>query len=266
VSGTVYLVGAGPGAADLLTMRAARLLEQADIVFHDALVPQEILLLISKAKKFEVGKRSGRYSTAQNFINKQLADAARKYQVVVRLKGGDPMLFGRAHEEIAYLKKQRIRVEVVPGVTAALAASAELEVSLTRRGVSRSVVFLTPRSGAGERPNEWVKAALAADTVAIYMGAGEAKAISSALIAAGKPEATPVVVVENASLPGVRHLSGTLGSLESVVARSSGGPALILLGEVYRASAIIDAWRDAQSFSSPTARATRTGRGRSSSS
>ena len=266
MNGTVYLVGAGPGAADLLTLRAARLLARADIVYFDALVPEEILGFCAKAIRVKVGKRSGRLSTAQNFINKQLADAARKYKVVVRLKGGDPMLFGRAHEEIAYLKKQRIRVDIVPGVTAALAASAELGISLTRRGLSRSVVFLTPRSGAGERFNEWVKAALAADTVAIYMGAGEAKSISSALVAAGKPAATPVVMVENASLPDARRLFGTLGSLESVAARSSGGPALILLGEVYRASAIIDAWRDTQSFSSPTVRAMRTGRARSSSS
>ena len=266
MSGTVYLVGAGPGAADLLTLRAARLLGDADIVFYDALVPDEVLFLSKNSIKVKVGKRSGRLSTAQNFINKQLADAARKYKVVVRLKGGDPMLFGRAHEEIAYLEKQRIRVEVVPGVTAALAASAELGVSLTRRGLSRSVVFLTPRRGAGERPNEWVRAALAADTVAIYMGAGEAKAISSALLEAGKPGATPVVMVENASRADARRLFGTLGTLESVAAKSSGGPALILLGEVYRASAIIDAWRDAQSSCSPTARATRTGRARSSSS
>ena len=266
MSGAVYLVGAGPGAADLLTLRAARLLERADIVFHDALVPDEVLSISKNSKKIKVGKRSGRLSTAQNFINKQLADAARKYKTVVRLKGGDPVLFGRAHEEIVYLREKHVRVEIVPGVTAALAAAAELAVSLTRRGLSRSVVFLTPRSGAGERPNEWVKAALAADTVAIYMGAGEAGAISSALIAAGKPRGTPLVMVENASLPDARRFFGTLGTLESVAASGSGGPALILLGEVYRGSAIINAWRNAQSFSSPMVRATRSGRGRSSSS
>jgi uroporphyrin-III C-methyltransferase len=266
MSGTVYLVGAGPGAPDLLTLRAARLLERADIVFHDALVPEEILGFCSKAIQVRVGKRSGKHSTAQRFINKQLVDAARKHKVVVRLKGGDPMLFGRAHEEIAYLKDKRIRVEIVPGVTAALAAAAELAVSLTRRGLSRSVVFLTPRRGAGERPNGWVKAALAADTAAIYMGAGEAGEISRALMAAGKPQATPVVMVENASLPGGRRFFGTLGTLESVAAAGSGGPALILLGEVYRGSAIIAAWRDKQSSSSPTVRATRSGRARSSSS
>ena len=199
----------------------------------------------------------------QRFINKQLADAARKHAVVVRLKGGDPMLFGRAHEEIAHLKEKRIRVEIVPGVTAALAAAAEMAVSLTRRGLSRSVAFLTPRCGVGERPNEWAKAALAADTVAIYMGAGQAEAISSTLIAAGKPAGTPLVVVENASLSDARRYHGTLGTLAAVAARGSRGPALILLGEVVRGSAIIAAWTNERSFSSPTARATRTGRARS---
>lgn len=269
MSGTVYLVGAGPGAADLLTLRAARLLERADIVFHDALVAEEILRFCSKSIQVKVGKRSGKYSTAQNFINKQLADAARKHKVVVRLKGGDPMLFGRAHEEIAYLNEKRIRVEIIPGVTAALAAAAELAVSLTRRGLSRSVVFLTPRCGAGERPNEWARAALAADTVAIYMGAGEAKAICSALIAAGRSRATPAVIVENASLPDARRFFGTLGTLESLAAEASGGPALVLLGEVYReaaASQIIASWLNKRSSSLPMARATRSGRGHSSSS
>ena len=197
MSGTVHLVGAGPGAADLLTLRAARLLGEADIVFHDALVPPGILDLI-KGKKVPVGKRSGRFSTAQQFINKQLFDAAKRYRAVVRLKGGDPMLFGRAHEEISFLKKHSIDVEVVPGVTAALAASAEMQVSLRRRGEARSVAFVTPRVGKGERDSSWLNAALAADTVAIYMAAGEAEAIAKALIGAGKPAGTPVAIVERA--------------------------------------------------------------------
>jgi uroporphyrin-III C-methyltransferase len=269
VSGTVYLVGAGPGAADLLTLRAVRLLERADIVFHDALVPPEILALAAQARRVEVGKRSGRHSTAQAFINKRLADAAGHHDVVVRLKGGDPMLFGRAHEEIAFLRERAIAVEVVPGVTAALAASAESAISLTRRGLSRSVVFLTPRSGVGERANEWVRAALAADTACIYMGAGEAARIAQALIAAGKPCDTPVLVVENASRPDARRFSGTLGRLSAVAALGAGGPILILLGEVYREAAsspIIEACNAERSSSLPTARATRTGRALSSNS
>jgi uroporphyrin-III C-methyltransferase len=258
MSGTVYLVGAGPGAADLLTLRAARLLERADIVFHDALVPEDVLRLCRNSIKVKVGKRSGRYATAQAFINKQLADAARKHKIVVRLKGGDPMLFGRAHEEISFLRKR--------GVKAALAAAAELQLSLTRRGSARSVAFVTPRVGKDQPASTWVRAALAADSVAIYMGAGEARQISRALIDAGKPAATPVAVIENVSLPGAQWHFGTLAQLERVASKGSGGPSLILLGEALRESAIIGAWHSAQSSSLPTARATRTGRARSGSS
>jgi uroporphyrin-III C-methyltransferase len=231
VSGTVHLVGAGPGAADLLTVRAARLLGEADIVFHDALVPKDILVLASRAKLVAVGKRSGRLSTAQNFINKQLFDAAKRYRTVVRLKGGDPMLFGRAHEEISYLVGKGISVKVVPGVTAALAASAELGVSMTKRGQARSVAFVTPRVGEGTAESSWIRAALAADTVAIYMGGDELAEIAAALIVAGKAMATPVAVVESASLPGAGVTYGTLARLPKLEKRD--GPALILVGDVY---------------------------------
>ena len=233
MSGTVYLVGAGPGAPDLLTLRAARLLAQADIVFYDALVCAEILSLASKAEKIAVGKRCGRHSAAQRFINKRLADAARVHRVVVRLKGGDPMLFGRAHEEIEFLRARGIQVEIVPGVTAALAASAELKISLTRRGAARSVAFVTPRVGVGEKESSWLAAALAADTCAIYMGAGDAAAIAAALIGAGKSPGVPVALIENASLPGSKTRYGTLRELPRLARELGGGPALILLGEVY---------------------------------
>ena len=269
MNGTVYLVGAGPGAPDLLTLRAARLLARADIVFHDALVPERILAFCAKAIRVRVGKRSGKYSTAQRFINKQLADAACKHKIVVRLKGGDPMLFGRAQEELSYLQKKNIRCEIVSGVTAALAATAELGVSLTARGLARSVAFVTTRAAKGERPNGWLKVALAADTVLIYMGAGEAGTIAGALIGAGKSPATPVALVEHASMPGARKFGGKLAELPALAARCGDGPVAILLGEVYRdvaTSQIIAAWPNEPSFSSPTARATRSGRGPSSSS
>lgn len=233
MSGTVYLVGAGPGAADLLTVRAARLLAEADIVFHDALVPPAILEIASRAEKVAVGKRSGRRSTAQHFINKRLADAARQHRMVVRLKGGDPLLFGRAQEEIDYLRAQGIAVEIVSGVTAAFAASADLGMSLTQRGLARSVAFVTPRVGAGEAESTWVQTVIAADTAAIYMGAGEAPAIAQALIKAGKAAATPVAVIENASL-GTAVARGKLVELPQLAAQLSGGPVLILLGEVLR--------------------------------
>ena len=234
MKGTVYLVGAGPGAPDLLTLRAARLLEKAGIVFYDALVNPEIVALAVGAKKVAVGKRCGRHSSAQRFINKMLVDAVKVHPVVVRLKGGDPMIFGRAQEEIQALTASGVRFDVVPGVSSALAASADLGISLTRRGIARSVSFVTPRIGAGEEPGHWVRAALAADTTAIYMGAGEAASISAALIAAGKCRSTPVAMVENASLPGFRTVLGTLETLPVMAEQGFSGPALILIGEVYR--------------------------------
>lgn len=233
MNGTVYLVGAGPGAADLLTLRAARLLGQADIVFYDALVSAEILALAPKAEKVAVGKRCGRHSTAQRFIHKRLADAACKYQVVVRLKGGDPMLFGRAQEEIAFLKQNAIPVEVVPGVSAALGAAAELQVSLTQRGVSRSVVFATPRAAPGEPPSDWVRAVAAADTAVLYMAAHEAESVKAQLLSAGMRPETPVAVAENATLKESSLHSGTLQRLEELTARCTGGPALLLIGDVF---------------------------------
>jgi len=237
VSGTVYLVGAGPGAVDLLTLRAVRLLGEAGIVFHDALVPGEILALAPRAEKVAVGKRCGRHSTAQRFINKRLADAARTHAAVVRLKGGDPMLFGRAQEEIAYLSSRGVRVEVVPGITAALAAAAQTGISLTERGVARSVAFVTPRVGEGAAASSWLDAARAADTVAIYMGARDASTIVEALTRAGKPAGTPVLVVENASRGDSRSLAGTLAELPALAAQLNGGAVMILLGEVLRPAA-----------------------------
>lgn len=231
--GKVYLVGAGPGAPDLLTVRAADVLARADMVFHDALVHPGTIALAAKAECIAVGKRSGKLSTAQRFINKRLIDAARKHGTVVRLKGGDPMLFGRAHEEIEALRAAGIPYEVVPGVTAALSASAELGVSLTQRGVARSVTFLTPRVGVGEKTNTWARAALASDTAVIYMGAGQAELIANALIAEGMADATPVVIVENASLPERREWAVRLRDLPSLAQSGLTGPALILIGDVY---------------------------------
>ncbi|MEO8133849.1 MAG: uroporphyrinogen-III C-methyltransferase, partial [Betaproteobacteria bacterium] len=180
----VYLVGAGPGAP-LLTLRAARPLAAADIVLHDALVHPDTLALATRAELVPVGKRCGAHSTAQRFINKRLVDAAKKHGTVVRLKGGDPMLFGRAQEEIDAPQAEGVAFEVVPGITAALAASAQLCVSLTQRGVARTMAFVTPRIGEDETGSDWVAAAVAADTAAIYMGAGQASAIAGALIARG---------------------------------------------------------------------------------
>ena len=232
----VYLIGAGPGAPDLLTVRAARLLASADVVLHDALIPPATLALASRATLVPVGKRCGARSTAQHFINKRLIDAARSYPVVVRLKGGDPMLFGRAQEEIDALVKAGIDVEVVPGVTAALAASAELEVSLTRRALSRSVVFATPRVGHSDPPSAWIDSVLAADTAVLYMASDQASEIARMLVAKGRRATTPVAIVEGASwqLQASRFL--TLGELAATdhVARATDLPTILCMGEVFR--------------------------------
>jgi uroporphyrin-III C-methyltransferase len=242
-AGKVYLVGAGPGAPDLLTLRAAEVLKRADIVFHDALVHPDVLALAARAEKVAVGKRCGRFTTAQQFINKRLVDAARKHAVVVRLKGGDPTLFGRAQEEIVALETAGVPYEIVPGVTSALAAAAESGVSLTQRGVARSVAFVTPRVGEGEGPSGWVDSVVAADTAVIYMGAGQAQFISRTLLAAGLSRELPVLVVENATLPEARRIALTLEELPEVARYGMTGPTLIMLGQAF--AGILSAFEDA---------------------
>jgi uroporphyrin-III C-methyltransferase len=234
MTGTVHLVGAGPGAPDLLTVRAVRILARADIVFHDALVHPETLALAEGAKLVDVGKRAGRISTAQAFINRRLVQAARRHRAVVRLKGGDPLLFGRAQEEIAALERAGIAYEIVPGVTAALAAAADVGVSLTRRGTSRTVAFVTPRVGAGESATDWVSAAATADTAVLYMAVREAGEVSWRLMEHGRSGATPVAIVDNASLPERRTWYGTLAELATLAPWDLRGPATMLLGEILR--------------------------------
>ena len=232
----VYLVGAGPGAPDLLTLRASRVIEKADIVFYDALVHPETVALAVNAKKVAVGKRAGQISTDQRFINRQLVEAGRHHQNVVRLKGGDPMVFGRAQEEIDALKEAGIEYEVVPGITAALAASASLGVSLTRRGVARTVSFVTPRIGPNEIESDWLTTAAAADSTVLYMAAGQAPQIAAALIRAGKPSSTPVAIVENASLENEQRIFTTLAGL-TASSLNLAGPAVLCVGEVFAAPA-----------------------------
>jgi len=234
MTGTVYLVGAGPGAPDLLTVRAARLLARADIVFHDALVHPDTLALATRAEKVAVGKRCGRHSTAQRFIDKRLVDAARKYAVVVRLKGGDPMLFGRAQEEIEALERANVRYQVVPGITAALAAAATIGTSLTQRGRVRSFTLATPRVGDGEGASDWIEGFRHADAGAIYMGAREAVRIATALIGVGMVPATPVAIVVDASLASEQTYYTTLARLPAFAESDIGAAALLFVGPQFR--------------------------------
>ncbi len=231
--GKVYLVGAGPGAADLITVRGMRLLQTADIVFHDALVDPEMLQYCQKAIFVPVGKRCGKHSAAQSFINKRLIDASKKYQTIVRLKGGDPMIFGRADEEISALEEIGIEVEVVPGITAALAASASLKQSLTLRGVSRSVAFYTQVKAENERdatlPN--------ADTLVIYMGRSNSVQLAEQLLKQGRSKSTPVQIIESISTQKERSLALTLHEMSQGQAKNwfnSESPALLLVGAVFR--------------------------------
>lgn len=235
--GKVYLIGAGPGAADLITLRGARLLARADAVLYDALVQPELLELVNPAAQLiPVGKRCRQLSTDQRFINRALVEAAQRHELVVRLKGGDPMIFGRAQEELDALHAAGVSFEIVPGITSALAVAADLGVSLTRRGVSRNVVFVTPRVGCAESASDWAQSVLAADTAVLYMASGQAAGIAAALIQRGLSGNTPAAIVSNASLPEMRKIYTTLAQLPEV-AGQVGAPALIVLGEVLRAQA-----------------------------
>ncbi|MFC5472544.1 uroporphyrinogen-III C-methyltransferase [Paraherbaspirillum soli] len=237
--GKVYLIGAGPGAADLITVRGARLLAQAEVVLHDALVTEEMLALCPQALKIAVGKRCGKLSTAQQFINKQLIDNAQKYALVVRLKGGDPMLFGRADEELRALESHGIEVEVVPGITAALAAAASAQQPLTKRGAARSVAFFTSSTAPGESDQVEIPSC---DTLVQYMGGREATATARRLLAQGRAAATPVVVVENCSRDNQHILRLRLDHLEAGLKQCE-GPVLVMIGEALatRAEQPVDA-------------------------
>ena len=237
--GKVHLVGAGPGAVDLITVRGAKLLGQANIVFFDALVDPEMLTLCPQAIQVEVGKRCGKLSSAQQFINKRLVDAAKKHSVIVRLKGGDPMLFGRADEEIQSLRAAGIEVEVVPGITAALAGAASIQQSLTLRGVSRSVAFVTLAQGAKNLTPGQPISNPSADTLVYYMGRKDAARIAKQLIEQSPNQHgnTPVQILEAVSTSRERLWTSTLKELAAGKADQwfdSSSPALIMIGEALR--------------------------------
>ncbi len=249
----VYFVGAGPGAADLLTVRAVRILARADFVLHDALVDSAVLQLASKAKRIAVGKRAQRPSTAQLFINKSLVDCALRAACVVRLKGGDPSIFGRLDEEMHALRKAGITFEVVPGITAASAAAAEMQASLTLRGVARAVTFLTPCVCDEHDDATWAPAMLsvrAGGSLGVYMAGRHIASTVQRLIAGGLPAATPIAVLESVSLANSRTWIGTLDSASLSAPDLNQGPVMLLIGEALRgalerSSSLRDAMRRA---------------------
>lgn len=248
--GRVILVGAGPGSADLLTVRALRAIEAAQAVLYDALVGEEVLALLpTAALRIQTGKRAGRTSMSQDTINRLMLRLARRGLTVVRLKGGDPSIFGRSGEERAFLEAHGVPVDIIPGVTAASAAAAQFAFPLTHRRQARRVVFATARVEQGALTAEWEQLADPETTAVFYMGRDAAPAISARLIAAGRAPATPALAVENAGRPEARLVTSTLGGLpDALTAMDASGPVLIVVGAVAaqaRAEALIEELRHA---------------------
>ncbi len=232
--GEVWLVGAGPGDPDLLTRKAEKLIAAAEIVFYDALVGPGVLDLIPEGvERASVGKRSGRHSKAQESINDLLLAAAKAGKRVVRLKGGDPSVFGRSSEEMEHLAADGIRFHICPGITTASAAAASGSASLTLRGKARGLTLVTAHLKAGEPLKlDWEALARPGGTLGIYMGRAAAGEISRELIAAGRDPETPVMVAVNVSLPTERLIRGKLSALAFLVATiSDEDPTLLLIGE-----------------------------------
>jgi uroporphyrin-III C-methyltransferase len=235
--GEVWLVGAGPGDPDLLTRKAEQLLRAASVVFYDALVSEGVLALIpGHVRQVPVGKRSGRHSKDQDSINALLVEAALAGERVVRLKGGDPSMFGRSIEEVAALAEVGVRARICPGVTAASAAAASAGISLSLRGLARRVQFVTAHARAGEPLDlDWAQLADSGCTTAFYMGRSAAGDISRNLIAHGLDPKTPVLIACDVSLATERCLRTRLDLLPlAVQAITEGKPTLILVGEAVR--------------------------------
>jgi len=233
--GKVYLIGAGPGDPGLITVRGLELLSRAEVVLYDALAHPALLDACPDALKRNVGKRYGEDSAVQLAINVELVSLARAGKRVVRLKGGDPMLFARGAEELQALREAGIEFEIVPGVSAPFAASAYGGIPLTHRELSSSVTFITgsDREGKDWSPESWQKLATATDTICIFMGMRRIEDIMQAIIAGGRSAATQVAVVQWAARPEQRVVTGTLSSIAARV-RAEGvtNPAVIIVGEV----------------------------------
>jgi len=228
--GKVFLIGAGPGDPELMTLKAARALRLADVILVDDLVSRGCLAHArSGARIVEVGKRAGCRSTPQAFIEKLLVLHARQGKVVARLKGGDPFVFGRGGEEAATLAAQGIECEVIPGITAGIAAPAALGIPVTHRGATHGVTFVTGH-GAGV---DWAALVRSRTTLVVYMGLGRLAGTRAALLAAGMDPATPACIVENGTLRTQRQSVTTLAALS---AAGFAGPAVVVIGEVVRAA------------------------------
>jgi uroporphyrin-III C-methyltransferase / precorrin-2 dehydrogenase / sirohydrochlorin ferrochelatase len=242
-AGTVFLVGAGPGDADLLTVRALQVLQDADIIFHDELVTAEILDRARRdAKRVAVGRRNGKPGIGQDAINERLAAAAREGLKVVRLKGGDPFIFGRGGEELEYLRQAGIDVVVVPGVTAAMGCAAEAGLPLTLRHEATQLTFISAQHADSDAEIAWSHYADPKTTLVVYMGLGKAASVRDGLIAAGREPGTPAAVLVRGTRKDSKYLVGRLDEIAALAARAPDGPGLLVIGEAVAHS---DAWRAA---------------------
>ncbi|GGI70614.1 uroporphyrinogen-III C-methyltransferase [Shewanella gelidii] len=232
--GKVWLIGAGPGDVDLLTVKAWRVLQTADVVLYDALVSDDILNLIPhQAEKIAVGKRAGKHSAAQDEINQLLVTKAFTKQRVVRLKGGDPFIFGRGGEELQTLAESGVEFEVIPGITAASGAAAYGGIPLTHRDYAQGVTFVTGHGQPGGKGVDWQAHASSQNTLVIYMGIGNAEDISQALIQAGRNPQTPVAIISKATTKDQQRFVGQLDQLGALAKHPElQMPALIIIGEV----------------------------------
>jgi uroporphyrin-III C-methyltransferase/precorrin-2 dehydrogenase/sirohydrochlorin ferrochelatase len=245
-TGTVFLVGAGPGDPDLLTLRAHQVLQDADIVFYDELVSDEVLDRVRRdAKRVSVGKKRGAPGIGQDEINRRLVEAALAGRKVVRLKGGDAFVFGRGGEEIEQLRAHNIPVIIVPGITAALGCAAEAELPLTLRNEATRLSFVTAHHADEAAAVDWSGLADRQTTVVVYMGLASAPAVRDGLVKAGRDPATPAAVLARGTRPDSRAVVGRLDDLPNLAAAAGEGPALLVIGEVVAHSA---PWREALEF------------------
>ena len=234
--GKVYLIGAGPGDPELLTVKAARILASADIVLHDALVTPQVLALVSaKARVIDVGKRCGKKLLTQEEINAYLVHASTVAEVVVRLKSGDPLVFGRAGEEIEALQNAGVEFEIVPGITSALAAAAAARLSLTDRRLASQVLFTTAHRKGGAMALDWARAITSDTTVAIYMPGSAYAELANALVENGIDPQTPCVIVSRAAQDSQQVLRTDIADLVNL--RGVEAPALLIVGRVAQSEA-----------------------------
>lgn len=244
------MVGAGPGDPELLTIKAIKTIRSADVVLYDALVSDDILALIPQGiPAWSVGKRAGVHSHLQEDINSIIVNLAHKHGHVVRLKGGDPFVFGRGYEEMHYAVQHGLAVAVVPGISSALAVPSSMNIPLTARGISESFYVITGTTKSGEISDDIALAAQSTATVVILMGLANIAAIMEQFAKAGKSD-VPVTVIENGTLPAMRSVTGTVSTIEALIKEKAiAAPAVIVVGSVVDCAAEIASFNREQSIS-----------------